>query len=308
MSSENKLKHTYINKTEDQRLDLYIGSVHPELSRTQIQKLIKTNFITVNSKPSKASLILSDGDIIEINTSFLEKKELLAFQQDIEIEIIFEDENILVINKHIGLVTHPGAGNKDQTLVNGLYDKLLKNDPVRPGVVHRLDKDTSGLLVLAKTQVAYDSLVNQFKNKTAHRIYWALSFGRFKEAEGKLETKLARHPKNRKKFCSQKEGKIAITNYKVLQEGPLSLVELALETGRTHQIRVHLSEIGHPVLHDPIYSSTKKINDLQDPAFKAKARKVGRLALVAKELSFTHPTTNEVLTFEVPWPKELQII
>lgn len=308
MSLENNFTYIFKNEEDPKRLDVYTGFVHPSLSRTQIQKLIKNESLTVNSKKTKASYILSIGDTIKIDTSFLDQDALLAFQQDIDIEIVFEDDQIIVVNKHVGLVTHPGAGNRDSTLVNALYGKLLKNDTVRPGVVHRLDKDTSGLLVLAKTQVAYDSLVKQFKDKTAGRIYWALSFGKIKKTEGTLKTKLARHPKDRKKFCSQAEGKIAITHYKVLKEGPLSLVELSLETGRTHQIRVHLSEIGHPVLHDPIYSSSKKINDLQDPAFKAKAKRAGRLGLVAKELHLTHPVTNEPLKFSVPWPEALQIV
>lgn len=308
MNSESSNSYLVDENGQNQRLDLYIGLLHPDLSRSKIQKLIKNGSITVNSIKTKVSHSLSIGDTIEIISITNESKEIQTFQQDIPVEIVFEDDDIIVVNKQVSLVTHPGAGNTDGTLVNALYDKLLKNDPVRPGVVHRLDKDTSGLLVLAKTQVAFDSLSEQFKSKEARRIYWAISFGKIKEPTGTLKTSLARHPKDRKKFSSQENGKIAITHYKVLKEGALSLVELSLETGRTHQIRVHLSEIGHPILNDPIYSSVKKINDLHDPLLKSKAKKLKRLALVAKELSLKHPVSGEIMTFNVPWPSELEIL
>ncbi|MGH1467445.1 MAG: RluA family pseudouridine synthase [Bdellovibrionales bacterium] len=306
MNSESKNTYLVDEDGVNQRLDLYIGLLHPDLSRSKIKKLIKNNLITVNDSSSKVSHSLSLGDRIEILSTIDEDKEVVAFQQDIPVEIIFEDDDLIVINKQVGLVTHPGAGNLDGTLVNALYNKLLHNDPIRPGVVHRLDKDTSGLLVLAKSQKAFDSLSEQFKNKEARRIYWAVSFGKMNEQSGTLKTKLARHPRNRKKFSSQENGKLAITHYKVLKEGALSLIELSLETGRTHQIRVHLSEIGHPILNDPIYSSAKKINDLHDPVLKSKAKKLKRLALVAKELSLKHPVTDELLHFALPYPLELE--
>ncbi len=308
MNLENKKTYIVESKNTIQRLDLFISRLYPDFSRIQIQKMIKSEAITVNKNKVKASLLLNLNDSIEITMTTLLKKKIMAFQQEIFVEIIFEDNDLIVVNKPIGLVTHPGAGNLDGTLVNALFDKLLKNDSIRPGVVHRLDKDTSGLLVLAKTKIAFESLSEQFKNKEACRIYWALIFGKLKIQKGTLRTNLSRNPRDRKKFLSQKVGKIAITHYKVLKQGSLSLVELSLETGRTHQIRVHLSEKGHPILNDPIYSSKKKINDLQDPILKSKAKKLKRLALVAKELNFKHPLTRQLLTFKVPWPDELKII
>ncbi len=308
MSLENKKIYVVGPKNTTQRLDLFINDLYPSLSRSQIQKMIKSELITVNKNKARASLSLNLNDSIQIGFNTVLKKESTAFQQEIFVETIFEDDDLIVVNKPIDLVTHPGAGNPEGTLVNAFFDKLFKNDPIRPGVVHRLDKDTSGLLVLAKTKAAFESLSDQFKNKDACRIYWALVFGKLKTQTGTLKTYLSRNPKDRKKFSSQEAGKIAITHYKVLKEGLLSLVELSLETGRTHQIRVHLSENGHPILNDSIYSSRKKINDIKDPVLKSKAKKLKRLALVAKELNFKHPITGQPLAFKVPWPHELEII
>lgn len=307
MSSENNI-YIYTDSENTVRIDAYLASLDIGVSRTQAQKMIQDGLITVNTQKTKPSYKLMENDSIQIDLSKVDSKPLEAFQQDIPIEIIFEDPEVLVINKPPGIVTHPGAGNPDGTVANAFFDKAFKNDPVRPGIVHRLDKDTSGLLVLAKTSVAYDSLVEQFKNKTAKRVYWCICFGRLKNESGTIRTFLARHPKNRKKFSSQADGKEAITNYNVLSSSPLSLVELSLETGRTHQIRVHLSELGHPILCDSIYGSSKKVNDIQDPLLKAKAKRVPRLALVAKRLEFQHPTTFENLKFEIPWPKDFEEI
>jgi 23S rRNA pseudouridine1911/1915/1917 synthase len=168
-----------------------------------------------------------------------------------------------------------------------------------------LDKDTSGLLVLAKTEGAFTSLKEQFKNKTAKRIYWALHFGKLKVLSGQWSTHLARHPKNRLKFSSQEIGKHAVTNFRSITQGPISLTELALETGRTHQIRVHLSENQLPILNDSLYGSIKNINSINDISLKTKLKQIKRMALVARKLSFNHPVSKEDLTFEVPWPEEL---
>lgn len=291
--------------TPNSRLDFYISESDLGLSRSQVKKLLTSRSITVNGDQKPASYKPAAGDQIELDLSSLSPTEIKAYQQDIDVDVIFEDEHILIVNKPTGLVTHPGAGNLDGTLVNALYNRLYKNDSVRPGVVHRLDKDTSGLLVLAKTEKAFDHLSNQFKEKTARRLYWAICFGKLKNSSGKIETKLARSQKDRKRIASQKEGKVAITHFKVLKEGPLSLVELSLETGRTHQIRVHMSEMGHPVLNDVIYSSPKKINDIQDAQYKAKIKRLKRMCLVAKKLTFTHPVSLEELNFEIDWPEEL---
>ncbi len=293
------------DNSEEKRLDSFLADFDLDLSRSQIKKLISLNAVLINKTLKSPSYKPAVHDEITVDLSSVEKSMTAHQQDDIQIEIVFEDADIIVVNKSVGLVTHPGAGNEKGTLVNALFDKLYKNDEIRPGVVHRLDKETSGLLVLAKTEKAYSHLIEQFKEKSAKRTYWALCFGRFKNKTGTVKTRLSRHPKDRKKFSSQENGKIAITHFEVLSEEHMSLVELNLETGRTHQIRVHLSEMGHPILNDPVYSSSKKINDLKDLNYKAKVKQINRMCLVARKLRFTHPTTLKEMHFETHWPEEL---
>lgn len=289
-------------KFAGKRLDLFLASSLESYSRSQIQKLIKENKVRVNGKEAKSSCEVCCGDIVSV-FSCDEKKEQKIFQKKIAIPLVYEDDDIIIVDKPPGLVTHPGAGREQESLVHAFFNRLYKNSLERPGVVHRLDKDTQGLIVLAKNKMSYENLVEQFKKRSIKRTYNALCLGVFKEMAGKIETNLARNPKNRKKFSSQQSGKRAVTHYTVLHSGPVSLVELRLETGRTHQIRVHLSEQGHPILHDSIYSSSKIINSISDPFLRAQAKKLKSLALIALKLELNHPVSNNKLTFVRKLPK-----
>jgi len=290
------------------RLDNFLSSSFSDISRSKLQSLIKAGLITVNNKKTKPSEKLSTDDLINFNFESLDDdKPKPPSQKEIKVEIIFEDDHLIVVDKPAGLITHPGIGNTEESLVHALYDKLLKNDPVRPGIVHRLDKETSGLLVLAKTQEGYDGLVSQFKDKTAKRVYWALHFGKLKEESGTWSSYLARNPRHRVRFSSQESGKHAVTHYKEVISGPASITELSLDTGRTHQIRVHMSEAHLPILNDELYGSENNLKSLLDIDLRMKLNKIKRMALVARRLSFTHPITQEPLSFEIPWPEEFEL-
>lgn len=236
-----------------------------------------------------------------------------------KLDIIHEDEDIIVVNKPSGLVVHPAAGHYSDTLVNALLHHTNKLgigfEAGRPGIVHRIDKDTSGLLVIAKNDSALRFLANQFKNKTVHRVYWCVTYGRFKTQAGTIKTYLKRHPTNRKRFASVKNyddktspgGKHAVTHYAVKKESAsgFSLVHCKLETGRTHQIRIHLSELGNPIVSDPIYGTKHRLNTIKSVSLRKQIGLVPHLMLHAAELGFIHPKTKKYLFFSAPWPEEL---
>lgn len=276
------------------RLDKFLSMELSDFSRSQIQEYIENEYILVNSKKSKSSYKLSLNDEIEIKEFPKEEYSLLA--QDIPLDVIYEDNDLIVINKPKGLVIHPGAGNKDGTLANALKfysDELSKvNGDFRPGIVHRLDKDTAGLLVVAKNDKTHLKLQEQLKDHTLGRTYVALVIGNINEDEGKIIAPIGRDKQYRQKMAVDlKNGKDAETNFKVLERYKThTLVECKLKTGRTHQIRVHMNYISHPVEGDPIYGKGNRsvYND-------------GQL-LFAKEISFVHPTTNKVMSFSVPLP------
>ncbi len=293
--------------TDGQRLDHFL-SEQTDLTRSKIQNLIKENKVLCNTTKTKASRTLKEGDTIELYLD-TEKKETALFQNsEIKVDVVFEDEDLIVINKPPGLVTHPGAGLENKSVVHAFYDKLYKNSKalLRPGIVHRLDKDTQGLLVLAKNSESLSKLSEQFRVKKAKRTYKALCFGRFKEETGTYKSFLKRDPKNRKKYKSQSDGKEAITHFSVLNEYEISFVEFNLETGRTHQIRVHASEDHHPIVNDPIYGHPKRIKELNDPKLKKFLSSLKNMPLVAIKLSFDHPKSSKSLNFEIPWPKEFE--
>lgn len=235
-----------------------------------------------------------------------------------KLDIIYEDDDVIVVNKPSGLVVHPSVGHREDTLVNALlhYTNALATgfSTGRPGIVHRIDKDTSGLLVVAKNDAALRVLAEQFKKKSVYRVYWAVTFGEFKSKANTIRSYLKRHPTQRKKFASEKisslsspTGKLAVTHYKVIKTNPsgLSLVHCQLETGRTHQIRVHLSEAGHPIVADPFYCGAHRIKGLKSVALRAKVQDAPHLVLHAAELGFAHPRTQKMIVFNVPWPSEL---
>lgn len=278
---------------EDVRIDKYLAS-KTDFSRETITKMIAEEYILVNGKSIKASYKVKDNDVILIKDGFVKEMKLEATKM--EIDIVYEDEYLMVINKDSGVVVHPGAGNSNDTLVNGLlyYNKTLsKGEEFRPGIVHRLDKDTSGLMIVAKDDKAHELLADDFKNKRIHREYIALLDGVFPQKKAIIDAPIGRSKQYFDKMEVCKDGKKAITNLEVIKKyKDYTLVKLVLETGRTHQIRVHLAYIGYPVHNDPVYSN-KVCTDF------------GQF-LHSAYLKFKHPITGEVLEFNSKLPEEFQ--
>ena len=276
------------------RLDKVIAKNYPELSRTNIQELIENNKITVNNKIEKASYKVSQGDKIAIEE--IEVKTIDLKPQNIPLDVIYEDNDIIVINKQKGLVVHPANGNPDGTLVNAVM-ALCKDSlsgiggELRPGIVHRLDKDTSGLIIVAKNDKAHLNLSNQIKNREVKKTYIALVRGVIKENEATINMPIARSTKDRKKMAVSKDGKEAITHFKVIKRyDKYTLIEVKIETGRTHQIRVHMSQIGYPIVGDVVYSNGKNPFGV-----------VGQM-LHSSKLTFKHPITNKEINLEAELP------
>ena len=303
------------------RLDKALTFVENIRSRSRAENLISNQLIRVNGLPAKPSYLVKENDLLEVSFPAPEVSQLTPL--NLRLDILFEDSDILVVNKPPGLVVHPAAGHSHDTLVNALIahteDLSMKFGEERPGIVHRLDKDTSGILVVAKNDFSQDHLSQQFRERTVHRIYHALCLGIPYKPRGTLQSYLARHPNDRKRYASvlgkdrkpirtQSDnpgvGKWAVTHFEVLRTHPagLSYLSLKLETGRTHQIRVHLSEMGNSILADPIYGSDRKIKSIHGHQNQELVRSAGRSALHARELGFTHPRTGKNLFFQVPWP------
>ena len=278
---------------ENVRIDKYLAS-KTDYSRETITKMLAEEYILVNGKSIKASYRVKVGDVILIKDGFVKEMSLEATKMDID--IVYEDEYLMVINKDSGVVVHPGAGNSNDTLVNGLlyYNKTLsKGEEFRPGIVHRLDKDTSGLMIIAKDDKAHELLADDFKNKRIHREYIALLDGVFPQKKAIIDAPIGRSKQYFDKMEVCKDGKKAITNLEVIKKyKDYTLVKLVLETGRTHQIRVHLAYIGYPVHNDPVYSN-KVCTDF------------GQF-LHSAYLKFKHPITGEVLEFNSKLPEEFQ--
>jgi 23S rRNA pseudouridine1911/1915/1917 synthase len=305
-SNESPKRHTLLIGEEDQgeRLDKVLAAELEEfsLSRERIQSLIKGGLVVLNGKPEhKPSTRLKDGDTITI--SIPEAQPIALTPEPIALDIVYEDAAILVVNKPSGMLTHPTGRERQGTLVNALLHHCGTslsgiNGFIRPGIVHRLDRDTSGLLMVAKTDAAHFHLSAQLKEKSARRDYRAIVQGRFDSPTGTVDAPIGRNPKNRDKMAIITDGRNAVTHWKVLDTlaDKYALLELSLETGRTHQIRVHMSHIGHPLLGDPLYGSgIEKI---------IKLKTQGQL-LQAFRLSFIHPSTQEQLTFEIPQDPEI---
>lgn len=277
----------------EERIDKYLAE-ELGISRSIVKKMIDEGFVLVNGKEVKASLILSEADELFVKDGFIKEASFEA--EDIPINIVYEDDDLLVINKKSGMVVHPGNGNTSGTLVNALmhYTKNLSNkEAFRPGIVHRIDKDTSGLMLVAKNDKAHDILAEGFKNKTIKREYIALVCGVIGEDSVVIDAPIGRDAKDRKKMCVTSENsKNAVTHFKVLKRyEDYTLLRLILDTGRTHQIRVHMKYIGHPVYNDPVYG--KAYNDF------------GQF-LHSASIDFEQPTTHEHLHFECNVPKEFQ--
>jgi 23S rRNA pseudouridine1911/1915/1917 synthase len=306
-----------VNKYIGYRLDKFVAENLTNISRSKIKSLIEKGLITVNKFKKDPDYKLELNDKISINQKSEESSKLLG--EDIKLNIVYEDEDILIINKPAGLVVHPGAGNKNGTLVNALIHYCGNSlstigDSSRPGIVHRIDKDTSGLLVIAKNDAAHLNLAKQFEEHTINRKYIALCWGKLKPTAGKLVSLISRSNKNRIKMMSSKiKGKEAITNYKTIEtyfdkkgDTYASLVECKLETGRTHQIRVHLTEKGNSIIGDKVYGRTPmlKYRNL-NPSVQELIKALPGQALHAYFLGFKHPSKNKVVEFQVVNPEYL---
>lgn len=282
------------------RIDRYLAKQKPELSRSMIQKLIEDHAVLVNQKPVRTSYQIRKQDQITIQIPEVKESNMKA--QDIPIDIIYEDQDILVVNKPKGMVVHPANGNPDGTLVNAIMAKCKDGlsgigGELRPGIVHRLDKDTSGLLIVAKNDQAHIKMSEQIKNREVKKIYIALVKGIVKENEATIQMPIGRSPQDRKKMAVRKDGKEAVTHFKVLKRYlHNTLLELKIDTGRTHQIRVHMAQIGHPVVGDMVYSKGKNEFGVE-----------GQM-LHAKRLEFMHPITGKKLILEAPLPKYFEEI
>ena len=290
------MKEYKITKNEENiRIDKLISDLEKDISRTSIKRMIEEGTILVNGKEVKTSYKVSEGDNITINEEKPQEADLLP--QDIPLDIIYEDEDILIINKEKGMVVHPGNGNPDRTLVNAVMAKCKGSlsgigGKIRPGVVHRIDKDTSGLVIIAKNDKAHINISEQIKNREVKKVYVALVRGIISENEAVINMPIGRSIKDRKKMAVSRNGKEAITEFEILKRyKDFTYIKLNIKTGRTHQIRVHMSEIGHPVVGDEVYSNGKN-------PFNVKGQ-----MLHAKELEFVHPVTNKKVKFEAPLPK-----
>lgn len=279
------------------------------MTRSGIKNLLEEGMVLVNDKASKSGHKIKPDDRISIEIP--EPEPLTIKPEPIPIDIVYEDDDIIVVNKPAGIAVHPGAGQSSGTLINALAyhtkDKLSKiGDPMRPGVVHRLDKDTTGALIFAKTDEAYRNLSEQFKAHSTGRKYIALVWGDLKEDEGSVDLAIGRDLTQRKKFSPRtKKSRTAITHYKVMKRYlMMSLVELTLETGRTHQIRVHLTAIHHPVVGDQIYGKRKVTENLPKPIFDV-LKRMKRQCLHAKTLNIKHPRTGERMEFSAPLPPDM---
>ena len=306
------------DEDNNQRVDQFISRKEPTLSRTRVKNLIINSRLKINKQvikdPSKKIII---GDLLDLEIP--EPKQLSLKPYKYKLDIIFEDEDLLVVNKSAGISIHPGPGNYDNTIVNALinYNKKLSNigDELRPGIVHRLDKDTSGLILIAKNNRSHENLSNQFNKHTIKRIYQALIWGKLRPQKGRIETFIKRSSKNRQLMeVSFSKGKKAITNYKTLNVfenkkiPTFSLVECKLETGRTHQIRVHMSYKGNNILGDKKYKKRfKRIKNIDEDLEKTLI-KLDRQFLHAKSVGFVHPKTGKELEFNSNLPKDLEIV
>ena len=275
------------------RIDSYITE-ETDYSRSKIAKGIKEGKILVNNKPVQASYKVKEKDLIEIEP--LEEEIIDVIPEKMDLDIVYEDEYLAIINKKSGVVVHPAVGNYSHTLVNGLmyhFNTISKEKTIRPGIVHRLDKDTSGLMVVAKNDKVHEQLSNMIKEKQVERKYLALVWGIVKHEKGTIDAPIGRDINNRQKYTvTDINSKDSITHFKTLKRyKEATLIECKLDTGRTHQIRVHMEYIGHPVVNDQVYGRKKIINNF------------GQM-LHSKSIKFTHPVTKELLSFEVEPPKE----
>ena len=304
-----------VENEEGDRIDRYLAEEMPERSRSYLQKLIKEQYIKVNNKPVKANYRLVLGDRVEV--CIPEAKEPDIEPENIPLDILYEDEDVIVVNKPKQMVVHPAPGHYSGTLVNALMyhcgNELSGiNGTSRPGIVHRIDMDTTGSLIICKNDMAHQSLAVQLKEHSINRIYEAIVHGNIKEEEGTVNAPIGRHPTDRKKMSIHaKNARNAITHYKVLKRFErYTYMEFQLETGRTHQIRAHMKHIGHPLFMDETYGGTEILRGQRSSSYKAFIQNCFKLcprqALHAKTLGFVHPTTKQQMDFDSEWPNDFR--
>ncbi len=308
--------HQFIVDQPDIRLDVYLSGNLPELSRASIQAYIRQGLITVNGRHRKPSYRVQTGEQILVE-SLPEEPPTTLIPENIPLDTVYEDDDLIVINKPAGMTVHPGVGAHSQTLANALayHFKTLSdlNGPVRPGIVHRLDRDTSGVMVVAKTNTVHQELATQFQERTVSKTYLGLTWGRWKDSQGYIEGPIKRRRSDPTSFCVDMSGKPASTAYQVLESfDVVTLVQFTPHTGRTHQIRVHATSKNHPIVGDDKYDGSLHrlkgfLPEIQQP-MKAILRPLKRHFLHAAKLRFLHPHTGLPVEFEVPLPKELDDI
>jgi len=303
------LTYVPLETGDAERLDHFVARSVEQLTRSAATRLIETGMVTVDGTAQKPSLKLKGGE--EISVTIPPPVPTEAEAEHIPLDILHEDGDVIVINKAAGMTVHPGAGQWSGTLVNALLghcgDLSGIGGELRPGIVHRIDKDTSGILVVAKNDRAHQSLANQFKEHTVKRLYVALIFGSPRQDTGRIEEAIGRHPVDRKKMSGKaRHGKRAVTHWKVLARyGSITMVRLRLETGRTHQIRVHLSEAGFPLVGDEVYGGGSRLANIPDTALRKLIRDLNRQALHAMTLGFIHPAGGDYREFTVDIPEDM---
>jgi len=309
-------QHRYIFEPgrSAERLDRFLADCLPELSRSQVKKLIDDGRVLLRGLPAKAGEKLKGGETLEV--SLPEPAPVEAQPEEIPLRVLFEDRHLIVVDKPAGMVVHPAPGHLGGTLVNALLhhcrDLAGIGGELRPGIVHRLDKDTSGVMVAAKDDATLQGLARQFKAHSLTRRYWALVHGVVQKDEGTVDQAIGRHTTDRKKMSGRsRSGRRAVTHWRVLRRydsDRLTLVELRLETGRTHQIRVHFSEMNFPIVGDPVYGSSSRIAGLADLELRRRVLQLHRQALHARVLGFDHPATGSYMEFSSPLPTDLREI
>jgi 23S rRNA pseudouridine1911/1915/1917 synthase len=305
--------HTHLFVVEEDeagmRLDVFLSRRQVSLSRSQMPRIVAAGNVLLNNKQPKASSRLKPGD--EVLLRIPEPEAGGVVPEDIPLAVVYEDSFLLVIDKPPGLVVHPGAGNLRGTLVNALlfhcHDLSGIGGVLRPGIVHRLDKDTSGLMIVAKSDEIHRTLAACFEAHQVEKHYLALVYGDVRDDEGVIDLPVGRHPVERQKMSTKsRQGKRAVTRWRVRERyGMATLLDVAIETGRTHQIRVHLTALGHPVVGDKIYGSPRKFMDISDQSRRRRCQEMTRQALHAHRLAFTHPATGQQVIFESPLPQDM---
>ncbi len=316
--TEKKLKFDIPPGKKKERIDTFLCSHIENASRNKIQKLIKAEYVLVNGKTIKPNYVVNPDDVVDVTIPVSPRPEN-ADPEDIPLDIVYEDEYLLIVNKAPGMVVHPAYGNYTGTMVNALLHHTQNlsefNEADRPGIVHRIDKETSGILVVAKDEDTHAKLAKQFEKHTIERTYWAVCWGLFKERKGEIIKNIDRSNKDRKIFTTvdDERGKYAHTLYEVIDEFEFaSLVKLNLKTGRTHQIRVHLNSINHPIFGDPTYNGRKIAYGATLPKMKQRVNNLlkimERQALHAKTLGFIHPVTNEKVYYDSELPEDFSTL